>query len=62
MPKHFSSAHPVPTISKIDKVEATQEGMEGIVEFREEGWSGIEKVEFAVIIALASLLLYLVVN
>jgi hypothetical protein len=43
-------------------VESDPRGMEGIVEFREEGWSGIEKVEFAVIVALTSLLLYLVVN
>jgi hypothetical protein len=39
-----------------------REETEGIVEFREEGWSGIEKVEAVVIVMLASLLLYLMVT
>ncbi len=53
----------VSKIRRIDKVGVDpREETEGNVQFREQGWSGIEKVELAVIVALASLLLYLIVT
>jgi hypothetical protein len=54
----------VPRISGIDKVEIDPKGRdtEGRVQFREQGWSAVEKVELIVVVLLASLLLYLMVT
>ncbi|MGZ4987767.1 MAG: hypothetical protein ACXWBP_06995, partial [Limisphaerales bacterium] len=52
----------VPRIRDFDKVGVDPRAeTEGNVQFREQGWSGIEKIELVVIVALATLLLYLMV-
>lgn len=54
----------VPRIRRIDKVEIDPKGRdtEGRVQFGEQGWSVVEKIELIVVVALASLLVYLMMT